>query len=207
MKLIVFSSSDRSISEAKEVTEMFELGLEHFHLRKSSFQQNELCAYLDTIPKKFHKRIVLHSNHHLKKAYKLGGLHLSRTHRKKKYKSKWKFLKFKMFNSGLYITRTYSKLSALSDDKRLYKYVFLSPVYDSISKNGHSGNFGNRSILKYVNLAKSPVIALGGVEVDKFKECKELGFVGVAVLGDIWNNEKLTPIESFKKAKEVIDKL
>ena len=165
MKLIVFSSSDRSISEAKEVTEMFKLGLEHFHIRKSAFQQNELCAYLDTIPKKFHKRIVLHSNHHLKKAYKLGGLHLSRTHRKKKYKSNWQFWKFRMFNSGLYITRTYSKLSALSDDKRVYKYVFLSPVYDSISKNGHSGNFGNRSIYKYVNLAKLPVIELEGMEV------------------------------------------
>lgn len=207
MRLIVFSSSDRSISEAKEVTEMFKLGLEHFHLRKSSFQQNELCSYLDVIPKKFHNRIVLHSNHHLKKAYKLGGLHLSRTHRKKKYNSKWKYFMFKTFNSGLYITRTYSKLSALSDDNRVYKYVFLSPVYDSISKIGHSGNFGNRSIAKYVKLAKSPVVALGGVEIEKFKECKELGFDGVALLGSIWNNESHSPLEAFIKAKEALKEL
>ncbi len=207
MKLIVFSSSDRSISEAKEVTEMFDLGLEYFHLRKSSFQQNELCAYLDAIPKKYHKRIVLHSNHHLKKVYKLGGLHLSRTHRKKKYKSSWKFWKFKMMNSGLYLTRTYSKLSTLSDDKRSYKYVFLSPVYDSISKIGHSGNFGNRSIEKYVQLAKSPVIALGGIEQERFKECKDLGFDGVALLGSIWNNNSKTPIEAFKAAKNAIEEL
>lgn len=207
MKLIVFSSSDRSISEAKEVIEMFELGLEHFHIRKSSFQQNDLIAYLDVIPKEYHKRIVLHSNHHLKKAYKLGGLHLSRTHRKKKYSSKWKFWKFRTFNSGLYVTRTYSKLSTMCDDKRVYRYVFLSPVYDSISKIGHSGNFGNRSIVKYVRLAKSPVIALGGVEIERFQECKELGFEGVALLGSIWNNEKYSPIEAFKKAKEEISKL
>jgi thiamine-phosphate pyrophosphorylase len=207
MKLIIFSSSDRSVSEAKEVTEMFDLGLKFFHLRKASFQQNELCAYLDVIPNKYHKRIVLHSNHHLKKAYKLGGLHLSRTHRKKKYKSGFKFLMFKMMNSGLYLTRTYSKLSTLSDDKRAYKYVFLSPVYNSISKIGHSGNFGNRSIEKYVKIAKSPVVALGGIEISKFKECKELGFDGVALLGSIWNSEEETPLEAFKSAKKALENL
>ncbi len=207
MRLIVFSSSDRSISEAKEVKEMFDHGLEHFHLRKANFNQNELCAYLDVIPKEYHKRIVLHSNHHLKKAYKLGGLHLSRTHRKKKYKSNWKFWKFKVVNSKLYFTRTYSKLSTLSEDKRVYKYVFLSPIYNSISKNGHSGNFGNRSITKYVNLAKSPVIALGGVEIDKFEECKSLGFEGVALLGAVWNDENLSPLQVFLKAKEAAKSL
>jgi thiamine-phosphate pyrophosphorylase len=207
MNLIVFSSSDKSLAEAKEVVQMFENGLEFFHLRKANFTRNELISYLDAIPKKFHKQIVLHSNHNLKKAYKLGGLHLSRTHRKKKYKSAWAFWKFRLLNSGLFVTRTYNKLSDLSEDKRIYKYVFLSPVYDSISKIGHSGNFGNRSIEKYVGLAKSPVIALGGVEVDKFEECKKLGFSGVALLGSIWNDPDRKPLEVFLHAQKTLKEL
>ena len=205
MKLILFSSADKSISEAKIVAEMFEHGLEFFHLRKTGFNQNEICAYLDIIPKKYHNKIVLHSNHHLKKIYKIGGLHVSRTQRKKKYTSRWKFWKFKFMNSGLYLTRTHSKLSTLSEDKKTYNYVFLSPIYDSISKIGHSGNFGNRSIEKYIKMAKSPVVALGGIDVSKFEECNELGFYGVGILGCIWNNEDLEPLEAYLEAKKAIE--
>lgn len=207
MKLIVFSSPDRSLAEAKEVTQMFEEGLDFFHIRKTNFSRDELIAYLNVIPSKYHLKIVLHSQHILKKAYRLGGLHINRTQRKKKFKSNFKFWLFKKMNSRLYFTRTHSKLSSLTDDTIVYKYVFLSPVYDSISKIGHAGNFGNRSIEKYVKMSKSPVIALGGVDEIKFEECKELGFDGVAVLGYIWNNETMSPIEAFRKAKETINNL
>lgn len=207
MKLIVFSSPDRSIAEAKEVTQMFEEGLKYFHIRKTNFSRDELISYLNAIPSKYHSKIVIHSQHALKKAFKLGGLHINRTQRKKKFKSKFKFWLFKKVNSRLYFTRTHSKLSSLTDDTLVYKYVFLSPIYDSISKIGHAGNFGNRSIEKYVKLSKSPVIALGGVDVDKFQECKELGFEGVAVLGYIWNNDIMSPIEAFRKAKETLKNL
>ncbi len=207
MKLIVFSSPDRSIAEAKEVTQMFDEGLECFHIRKTNFSRDELISYLNAIPSKYHSKIVIHSQHALKKAFKLGGLHINRTQRKKKFKSKLKFWLFKKMNSRLYFTRTHSKLSSLTDDKYVYKYVFLIPIYDSISKISHAGNFGNRSIQKYVKLSKSPVVALGGVDVTKFQECKDLGFDGVAVLGYIWNNENRSPIEAFRKAKDSIKNL
>lgn len=207
MDLIVFSTSDRSLSEAKEVTQLFEEGLTAFHLKKSSFESHEMEEYIKAIPSKYHPFIVLHSNHHLRRKFNIGGLHLSRTHRKKKYNSWWKLFRLRSFSGKMKFTRTFSKLSSLSENKTKYDYVFLSPIYDSISKIGHSGNFGNRSLKKFLQLSKAPVIALGGVEADKFEECKELGFHGVGVLGYIWNNESMSPIEAYRFAKEKLSSL
>lgn len=207
MNLVVFSTTDRSLSEAKEVTQMFEEGLLSFHIKKSAFEKHEMEEYIKAIPEEYHKYIILHTNHKLRKKFKLGGLHLSRTHRKKKYDSWWKMFKLRTFNPSLKFTRTFSKLSTISSHKKKYDYVFLSPIYESISKLGHSGNFGNRSMEKYLKQSKSPVYALGGVKPELFPECNQIGFAGVAVLGYIWNNPELTPIEAFRKAKEEIKQL
>ncbi|CAG5078481.1 thiamine phosphate synthase [Parvicella tangerina] len=207
MKLVVFSTTDRSLSEAREVTQMFEEGLRAFHIKKSGFERHEMEEYLKVIPPKYHRYIILHSNHKLRKSFKLGGLHLSRTHRKKKYNSWWKMFKLRKFSRKLKFTRTFSKLSSLTKNKTKYDYVFLGPIYDSISKLGHSGNFGNRSLKRYISTSKSPVYALGGITPDKLEECKELGFSGVCVLGYIWNNEHQTPIEAFREVKNKLKEL
>lgn len=115
--------------------------------------------------------------------------------------------RLRQFSRKIYFTRTFSKLSSISESKKKFEYVFLSPIYDSISKIGHSGNFGNRSLKKFVQLSKSPVIALGGVEPDKFEECKELGFDGVAILGFVWNHETLSPLEAFRIARDKAESL
>lgn len=207
MKLVVFSTSDRSLSEAKEVTQMFEEGLKAFHIKKSGFERHEMEEYIKVIPSQYHKYIFLHSNHKLRKTFKLGGLHLSRTHLRKRYNTSWKMFKLRKLTRGLAFTRTFSKLSSLSSEKRRYDYVFLRPIYDGISKLGHSGNFGNRSLKKYISMSKSPVYALGGVTADKFEECKENGFEGVGVLGYVWNNPDMTPIEAFREARKTIKAL
>ncbi len=207
MKLVIFSTSDRSLSEAREVTQMFEEGLKSFHLKKSGFESHEMEEYIKSIPSKYHKYIVLHSNHKLRKTFRLGGLHLSRTHRKKRYNTWWKMFKLRKFSRKMKFTRTFSKLSTLTSNKKKYSYVFLGPIYQSISKLGHSGNFGNRSLKKYIAVCKPPVFALGGITPDKFEECKELGFEGVGLLGYIWNNDDKSPLEAFREAKNELKKL
>lgn len=207
MKLVIFSTSDRSLSEAKEVTQMFEEGLKAFHIKKIGFEKHEMEEYLKCIPSQYHKYITLHSNHKLRKSFKVGGLHISRTHRKKKYNSKWKLFKLKTFTRKLHFTRTFSKLSSLSANKTKYDYVFLSPVYEGISKLGHAGNFGNRSMSKFIQLSNSPVYALGGLTIDKFEECHSVGFHGVGLLGYVWNNNDLSPIQAFRAAKNKLKEL
>lgn len=207
MELVVFSTPDRSLSEAKEVIRLFEEGLTCFHLKKSGFERHEMEEYIKSIPSKYHPYIFLHSNHQLRKKFKIGGLHLSRTHLKRRYNSRWKMFKIRYLSGSLKFTRTFSKLSTLSSNRKKYDYVFLSPIYDGISKLGHSGNFGNRSMKKNIELSKSPVYALGGVTAEKIEECHEVGFSGVGLLGYIWKNEEMSPLEAFLEAKKRVEQL
>jgi len=206
MKLIVFSSHNSFHSEPRQVVKMFEHGLETFHLRKPEFTTKNLADYLDLIPIKFHNRIVIHSHHKLAKKFDLKGVHFSRVHRNKKYNTKSKYLLFRLKFGNILITRSCHKIHKLEENPKRYAYVFLSPIYESISKDAHGGLFSERHLAKALATKKRKVFALGGVEKSKFKELKELGFEGVALLGAIWNTEQ-DPLSAFKEAQETIKNL
>lgn len=67
-------------------------------------------------------------------------------------------------------------------------YVFLSPVFDSISKKGYRAAFDLNALEYLLKEYKytGEVFALGGVSVDNLLKCRVLGFDGVAVFGSIW---------------------
>ena len=62
-----------------------------------------------------------------------------------------------------------------------YDYVTLSPIFDSISKQGYKSAF---KLMELKNKIKGKkVVALGGVTPDKFSYLKSIGFKGAALLG------------------------
>ena len=73
-------------------------------------------------------------------------------------------------------------------------YVFLSPVFDSISKVDYKAAYSQDDFRKGLadfhaqerSIAK--VIALGGVDADNLVLTAQLGFDGAAVLGAVWNH-------------------
>ncbi|MCC8173067.1 MAG: thiamine phosphate synthase, partial [Odoribacter sp.] len=65
------------------------------------------------------------------------------------------------------------------------QYCFLSPLFDSISKQGYNSKFHQLPDLNKLQL-EIPVIGLGGITPDKVSICEKNGFSGVAVLGYIW---------------------
>lgn len=206
MKLIVYSSADKFHSETDPVTEMFEEGLEIFHLRKPKFTSKELSEYLDLIPKKYHNRIVLHTHHKLAKKYKLKGVHITRAHRKKKYSSNFKLRLLRLKHPTWCISRSCHRIQSLNDLSFGYNYVMLSPLYDNISLTTHAGIFSKRGLKSTLEKKNIEVIAMGGVDESKFKELIELGFSGVALLGAIWNGES-SPVETFLSAKNKLEEL
>ncbi len=206
MQLVVFSSNDKFHSEIPIVEKMFKEGLETLHLRKPKFSTKDLDEYISSIPSKYHPRIILHSHHKLGKKYKIKGVHISRAHRKKKYNSIWKFLIMRIKHPGWVITRSCHRLSSLTENPKRYQYVFLSPIYDSISKEAHAGQFSKRGIRSIIEDNNLLVYALGGVDETKFSELKQLGFSGVALLGSVWNSGK-NPLEVFISAKKNIDSI
>ena len=64
-------------------------------------------------------------------------------------------------------------------------YLFLSPIFDSISKSGYHSNFSHDELLEASKsgVIDNRVIALGGVTFDKLPYLKSLHFGGVAMMG------------------------
>lgn len=206
MKLVVFSSHSNLHSEPKQVVKMFEHGLETLHLRKPNLSAKDLVEYIELIPSEYHNRIVIHTHHKLVKKFNLKGIHFSKIHRDTKYNTKLKYLSFRLRFGNILITRSCHKIHKLEDNSSRYAYVFLSPMFESLSKKSHSGLFSERHIKKALAEKKQKVYALGGVDESKFEELHDLGFEGVALLGAIWNTDQ-EPLSVYLSATESIKNL
>lgn len=107
----------------------------------------------------------------------------------------------KMRRPGFAITTGYHTISSLKSNDYLFEYVFLSPVFDSISKIGYRSTFNEDSLKQAVHASACKVIALGGIDEGKIEKAAQLGFDGVALLGAIWS--AADPVDKF----QVIQKL
>ena len=66
-------------------------------------------------------------------------------------------------------------------------YLFLSPIFDSISKRGYLSKFSHNELLNASirGIIDDKVVALGGVTPDKLSYLKSLHFGGAAMLGTL----------------------
>jgi thiamine-phosphate pyrophosphorylase len=203
MKIIVVSSSAPTEAEAELVKEMFELGLERFHFRKPDLSTREMVVFLKKIPDYFHERIMIHSHHRLAGKFKLGGIHLTKSHLKKPLRL-WfnrQFLNIK--NPGYLTSVSFRKLSSLYSDKNQYSYVMLSPVFDSLTGNFHSG-FNEFSLRAALGKTRHKVIARGGTKAENLLIARDLGFDGVAFGSCIWKSA--SPIKELERILNVLQK-
>jgi len=199
MKIVVVSSPKDQPNETVEVIRMFDAGLEYFHIRKPRLSKKQLTEYINLFPEKYRKRLVIHSYHGLASTLSLGGIHLSRKHRKRGRFYRLKLFLRRKIERDLVVTRTFHKLTDITNEKRKYSYTFLSPVFDSITHSTLSGGFSKRALLIMIPQAKQPVYAMGGVDAERIPEIADLGFEGAVLLGSVWNSEE-APHIVFKKA-------
>jgi thiamine-phosphate pyrophosphorylase len=69
-------------------------------------------------------------------------------------------------------------------------YLFLSPIFDSISKQNYMSRFPESLLyeLKEKGVIHEKVIALGGVNKENISKVEDYGFGGAAVLGGLWED-------------------
>lgn len=206
MRVVVFSSADKSLSEVNDVIRMFENGLECFHLRKPKFRRKELEKYILAIPSEYRDRIILHTHHQLASIYGLKGVHHTRAHRKKKWKRFIEVKFSKISRKKLMYTRSYHSLSDFTNNLKVYDYIFLSPVFDSISKSSHKSSFKKGDITQVLKSSKLKIYALGGINPETAEKAFRMGFDGIAVLGYIWE-AKQNPVDAYLKIKDKIKTL
>lgn len=204
MKLILISSSSGIEKEVEILTSMFEKGLQTLHLRKPKYSTPKLKKLLQSIPSQYHNRIVIHSHHNLVLKFDLKGVHLTKSHKRRRLKTWFTLMMIKRRKPDILITTSYTKLGNILEAEKQYSYVFLSPIFDS-STSKYQAGFTEHSLLGTLKKTPYKVIARGGVDIDHITKVQELGFYGLAIHSAIWNiDDPVTEFESYiNKFKEL----
>lgn len=176
MEWIVITSPGFIQGEADFIDRLFGHGLDRLHLRKPGADIGECRRLLDGISREWLPQIVVHDNFGLCREYGLGGVHLNGRN------------PMAPPNHEGSVSRSCHSLEEISRYKGECDYLTLSPIFNSISKQGYMAAFGPGQLAaaRDSGLIDSRVMALGGVTLENIPRVRELGFGGVAILGDVW---------------------
>lgn len=113
------------------VNKLFESGLHLLHLRKPDVDRKTVEGFIRRISPCFRERVILHNHFELAEEYGLRGIHL-------KYQQAENFAEREEVCDVSVSCHSFERI-----DSRLSppNYAFLSPVFDSISKQGYSAAF------------------------------------------------------------------
>lgn len=187
MKWITITSPEFLSGEAIFIDKLFSQGLDLLHLRKPEASLEACKRLLLQIPKHWYSRIVLHEHFALAEEFGLHGIHLNRRCSQVP----------DSFRGS--ISCSCHTIEEVKKQKASKDYVFLSPIFDSISKVGYHAAF-SPTLLKQAaieNVIDEKVIALGGITAKNIPLVKEWHFGGVALLGDIWKRMSDPQVDEY----------
>lgn len=162
--------------EAAIIRRLLADGFDIVHLRKPDADIEYCRSLLRELSAAERCRIVVHDYYALYEEFALRGVHQNRN--------------IKTLPADYRGTRSRSCHSL--DEVVRYKdecdYLFLSPIFDSISKVGYRSAFSHEELLSAVakGIIDDRVVALGGVTKDKIPYLRSLHFGGVAMSGALF---------------------
>lgn len=175
MKWIVVTSPSLCDGEAGFIDMLVRCGVDVVHLRKPEVGVQQCARLIEQLDMDTRKHIAIHYMPQLAMRYGLGGIHLSGT--ATEVPDGWRGR----------VSKSCHTMQEVQQYKDRYDYVFLSPVFNSISKQGYHAAFSHADIVEasQQGLICSKVIALGGVTELNMPDIKAWGFGGGAMLGGI----------------------
>ena len=190
--LIVISNNESIKNEITHFEKLFTEGADFLHLRKPSLSESDLENFIKTIPADLRNKISLHNHFDLAEKYNFGGIHFT---------SATKHLLNNFSGSRFRISVSSHSFDEINELPQFVDYTFLSPVFDSISKENYPGKFNSEKTEKFLkNKFPFDIIALGGVSEKNIKTVSDLGFQGAALFGTVWNNNNYEiPLREIKK--------
>lgn len=172
---IAITSPQPAAGEAARITEWLRDGhADRVHLRYPGIGRDAMQGLLEAIPSDLHSRLSLHDATEVAALYPTVGVHIN---------SRNSEVASALDLRGRVVSRSCHSLAEVNDSDDGYAYVFLSPVFDSLSKEGYKSAFDLNDSALRETLAAHAVVALGGVEPTKFETLKAAGFCGAAMLG------------------------
>lgn len=178
MRIILLTAPTAIPGEVETITEAIDRGeVDLLHFRRPGLSTEEAAGWLRSLPSRVLSRTVLHDHHELiRHLPELYGLHLNSRHPRPP--------------QGYYgrLSRACHSLEEVRRYRDECDYLFLSPVFDSISKEGYRSGFTLEELERAAKegLITDKVYALGGVTPEKYPLLDRLGFGGAALLGAFW---------------------
>ncbi|MDR1667922.1 MAG: thiamine phosphate synthase [Bacteroidales bacterium] len=178
MQLVIITHDTLFAGEADILNRLFDAGMECLHLRKPAFPASVSRQLLQQIDKAYHSRVVLHDHFELLREFPVRGVHLNSRN--------------PVCPPDVEaVSRSCHSIACLRTQQRISGMtLFLSPIFDSISKKGYTATFTHEELLLagQNGLINRKVMALGGISEATIPRIAAYGFGGVAVLGALWND-------------------
>ena len=199
--VIVITKPEMFPGEAEVVNTLFANGMQRLHLRKPGASEEEMAEWIGRIDLPFRQRIIVHDHHRLLRTMGLGGIHLNARNPEA---PAW-FSAERQKRRSVTLSRSCHSLEEIAQWKGVCDYLFLSPIFDSISKGGYTSAFTRETLLQayHDGLFSKPVYALGGVSADNIRSIYDYGFAGAAVIGSLWQVHPFTTDTLVGRLKEL----
>ena len=177
MRLIAVTTPLLIADDASIIASLLDSVVDIVHLRKPDAGADNCRLILSQLSAEHRARIVVHDYPELYSEFSLLGIHVNKH--------------VKTLPDGYQGLRVRSchSLDEVERYKTEYDYLFLSPIFDSISKQGYVSQFSHEKLLRASSegIIDNRVVALGGVTIDKISYLESLGFGGAAMSGAIYS--------------------
>ena len=161
MLWIVVTSPVFLSDEATFLHRLLANGVDIIHLRKPGASAADCARLLEELSAEDRSHIVVHDFFELAEPYGLRGIHLN--------------ARRNIVPEGYsgHVSRSCHSLEEVKQHKDNCNYVFLSPIFDSVSKQGYASAFTDATLRQASEqgILDNKVVALGGVTPDKHLCC------------------------------------
>lgn len=181
MRILAITTPRVEDDDVRLIRGLIRCGIDTLHLRKPDATVDDCRSLLQELTEHERKRIIVHDYPELYDEFSLKGIHLN---------GKVRCLPEGYTGSRTRSCHTFEEVIRYKD---ACDYVFLSPIFDSISKVGYKAGFSKEELQEASaqGIIDEKVVALGGVTFDSIPYLKHLGFGGVAMIGALYNAKAL----------------
>lgn len=161
--------------EAADIEQRLVSGrFDYVHVRKPGCSAEQLVRLLNAVNPAVRERLTLHDHFSVAAEYGVGGVHLNS--RNPDAPVNWS----RRVSRSCHSVKECAEVHGAD-------YVFISPVFPSISKPGYKNDFDEQELAAYLAGAhSSATVALGGVTQERVEQVRRMRFDGYAMLADAW---------------------
>lgn len=193
MQLELKTSPEDFAGEHEIIERMFKQGLSCLHLSKPQKSTFALESWMMALDFEYHNRVIVYDKIELAKSLSIKGVVLSKANETdlatiNDMRSK-NDLKCYLLCNSLVDAEDQSKLIS-----EVLDGIILNPLFDSIVDPNIKGVFNLNEVKLFLNNLKTSskskfeVLAMGGIDDDRFEELSLLNFDSLILCGAVWNS-------------------